>query len=46
MPILTFLSGAMLGGIITLLLHCCLIVGKESEKWEDELTMKKEETKE
>ena len=41
MHILTFLSRAMFGGIVTLFLHCCLIVGKEKEiPWEEEQTMK------
>lgn len=38
---------AMLSSFFTLLLHCCLILGKESdEKWEEEMTMKKEENRE
>ena len=29
MYLLTFIGGAMIGGIVTLFLHCCLIVGRE-----------------
>ena len=37
----------MLSSFLTLILHCCLIVGKESDKnWEEEQIMKKEETEE
>ena len=37
MYLLTFFGGAMFGGIVTLFLHCCLILGKESDKkWEEE----------
>ena len=44
MYLLTFIGGAMFGGIVTLFLHCCLILGKEREKqWEEEQIMKKEE---
>ena len=40
MQILTFLGGAMFGGIVTLFLHCCLILGKEKDKqWEEEQIM-------
>lgn len=47
MYLLTFVGGAMFGGIITLFLHCCLIVGKESDKnWLEEQITKKEESKE
>ena len=36
MYLLTFFGGAMFGGIVTLFLHCCLILGKESDKkWEN-----------
>ena len=35
----------MLSSILTLFFHCCLIIGKESDKkWEEEVIMKKEET--
>ena len=44
MYLLTFIGGAMVGGIVTLFLHCCLILGKESDKqWEEEQITKKEE---
>ena len=47
MYLLTFISGAMFGGIVTLFLHCCLILGKESDKqWEEEQITKKEEKQE
>ena len=47
MYLLTFIGGTMFGGIATLFLHCCLILGKESDKqWEEELIMKKEEKQE
>ena len=47
MYLLTFIGGAMFGGIVTLFLHCCLILGKECDKqWEEELIMKKEEKQE
>ena len=37
----------MLSSFLTLVLHCCLIVGKESDKhWEEEVITKKEETEE
>ena len=46
MYLLTFIGGAMFGGTITLFLHCCLILGRESDKkWEEDQTMKKERTK-
>lgn len=32
MFLLGFLIGSMLGGILTLLLHCCLIIAKDSDK--------------
>ena len=47
MHVLTFIGGTMFGGTITLFLHCCLILGKESDKkWEEDQTMKKEKKKE
>lgn len=47
MYLLTFIGGAMFGGIVTLFLHCCVILGKESDKqWEEEQTMKKEKKQE
>lgn len=40
------IGGAMFGGTITLFLHCCLILGKESDKkWEEDQIMKKEKKK-
>ena len=43
MYILTFILGAMFGGTITLFLHRCLILGRESDKqWEEEQISKKE----
>ena len=47
MHLLTFIGGTMFGGTITLFLHCCLILVKESDKkWEEDQTMKKEKKKE
>lgn len=47
MYLLIFIGGAMFGGTITLFLHCCLIIGKESDKrWEEETITKKEEKEE
>lgn len=47
MYILTFILGAMFGGTITLFLHCCLILGKESDKqWEEGQITKNEEKQE
>lgn len=47
MHILILIGIAMLSSLFTLVLHCCLIVGKESDKnWEEEQIMKKEETEE
>lgn len=47
MYLLTFLGATMFGGIVTLFLHCCLILGKESDKqWEEEQIMKNEENQE
>ena len=44
MYLLTFIGGAMFGGIVTLFLQCCLILGKESDKkWEEEQIMRKDE---
>ena len=37
----------MLSSFATLIIHCCLIIGKESDKqWEEEVIMKKESKKE
>ena len=37
----------MLSSFLTLILHCCLIIGKDSDKnWEEKQIMKKEETEE
>lgn len=45
--ILILIGVAILSSFLTLLLHCCLIVGKESDKrWEEEEITKKEETEE
>ena len=47
MYLLTFIGGAMFGSIVTLFLHCCLILGKErDEQWEEEQISKKEEKQE
>lgn len=47
MCLVTFISGAMFGGIATLFLHCCLILGKEKDKkWEEDQITKKEEKQE
>lgn len=32
MFLLGFLIGSMIGGILTLLLHCCLIIAKDSDR--------------
>lgn len=37
----------MLSSVLTLFFHCCVIVGKESDrKWEEEQIMKKENKEE
>ncbi len=42
-----FLIGAMVGGILAIVLHCLVIVGKESDKfWEEEKITKKEKKQE
>lgn len=47
MYILGLIAVAMLSSFLTLLLHCCLIVGKESDSdWGEEQIMRKEENKE
>lgn len=47
MYILILIGVAMLSSFFTLLLHCRLIVGKESDKrWEEEVITKKEEKEE
>lgn len=47
MYILILIGVAMLSSLFTLILHCCLIVGKESdENWVEEQITKKEESKE
>ena len=47
MYILILIGVAMLSSFFTLILHCCLIVGKESDRnWEEEQIIKKEETEE
>lgn len=47
MYILILIGVAMLSSFLTLVLHCCLIVGKESDRnWEEEQTTKKEEKEE
>ncbi|MBR6504315.1 MAG: hypothetical protein IKT41_01110 [Clostridia bacterium] len=44
MNLLIFIGGAIVGGIVTLFIHCCLILGKESDTaWEEEQILKKEE---
>lgn len=45
--ILILIVVAMLSSFFTLVLHCCLILGKESDRnWEEEQIMKKEKIKE
>ena len=45
--ILILIGVAMLSSFATLIIHCCLIIGKESDKqWEEEVIMKKESKKE
>ena len=47
MYLVTFIGGAMFGGIVTLFLHCCLIVGKESARqWEEDQITRKDEKQE
>lgn len=47
MYILGLIIVAMLSSFLTLVIHCIVIVGKESdEKWEEELITKKEKDKE
>ncbi|MFR5507975.1 MAG: hypothetical protein ACLTKT_02010 [Clostridia bacterium] len=47
MYILILIGIAMLSSLFTLVLHCCLIVGKESDKnWVEDQITKKEESKE
>lgn len=47
MYILILVGVAMLSSIFTLVLHCCVILGKESDSnWEEDLIMKKEEKQE
>ena len=42
--ILILIGVAMISSFLTLLLHCCLIVGKESDRrWEEEVITKKDE---
>ena len=43
MYIVTIIIVAMISSVLTLALHCCVIVGKESDEiWEDEQITKKE----
>ncbi len=47
MYILILIIVAMISSILTLVLHCCVILGKESDKqWEEELITKRESKKE
>ena len=47
MYILILILVAMLSSFLTLLIHCCVIVGKESDSnWEEDQIMKKEEKQE
>ena len=47
MYILVLVIVAIISSFLTLLLHCCLKIGKEREKnWEDDQIMKKEEKRE
>lgn len=47
MYLVTFIGGAMFGGIVTLFLHCCSIVGKESDRqWEEDQITRKDEKQE
>ncbi len=47
MYILILLGVAMLSSVLTLAIHCIVIVGKEGEEqWEEEQIMKKEKTEE
>ena len=42
-----FITGAMVGGTVAIILHCLVIVGKESEKqWEEEQILKKDKRQE
>ncbi|MCI9286435.1 MAG: hypothetical protein HFJ57_00330 [Clostridia bacterium] len=47
MYIVILIIVAMISSLLTLFLHCCLIIGKESDKiWVEEQTMKKENKEE
>ena len=47
MYILVLIGVAILSSFLTLVLHCAVILGKESDKyWEEEQTLKKEEKEE
>lgn len=47
MYIFVLIIVAMISSFLTLLLHCCVIVGKEGDrKWEEDLTTKKENKEE
>ena len=42
-----FITGAMVGGTVAIILHCLVIVGKESEEqWEEEQILKKDKRQE
>lgn len=42
-----FITGAMVGGTVAILLHCLVIVGKESDKqWEEEQILKNDKRRE
>ena len=39
-----FITGAMAGGVLAIVFHCLVIIGKEGDKfWEEEKITKKEE---
>lgn len=47
MYIVTLIIISMVSSLLTLILHCCVIIGKDSDKnWEEEKITKKENKKE
>lgn len=47
MYLLTFIGGAIIGGTLAIFFHCLVILGKECDsRWEEEMTITKEEKKE
>lgn len=47
MFLIGFIVGAMVGGTIAIFFHCCLIVGRESDKqWEEDQIITKDKNQE